>query len=269
MYQLTARDAAGSTTVLPSLPAPAERRSCSTGPALARPRPRPAQPPAAGEEPVVALLSALPALLRLRGVSYVCVVDAGSGDVAGDRGTAPGDGVPLALVAWARTAGADAEDAMVATTTGTHLVQRVRPAGGPTAAWVYLHIARDRGTVAVPRRALAALAGPRRESIVAAPAVRPAPASSAPAATATSAPAPPAPVRPAPAPPEARLPLPRRPSASLPPPPSPRRRPAEFLRPRGGRGAASGPGRASALPRAWANDLSTLQRLLVGLRQLA
>ena len=255
MDQLTARDAAGPTSVLQPLPARSERRSCSTGPALARPRPRPAQPSAAGDDPVVALLGELPALLRLRGVSYACVVDAGSGDLAGDRGTTPGEGIPLALVAWARSSGPDAEDAMVATTTGTHLVQRVRPGGGATAAWVYLHIARDRGTVAVPRRALAALTGPRPEPVVApspASEVRPAPAAAAPA----------------PAPPEAGLPLPRRPSASLPPPPAPRRRPAEFLRPRGGRGATSGPGRTSTLPRAWANDLSTLQRLLVGLRQL-
>lgn len=257
MDQLTARDAAGSTSVLQPLPARSERRSCSAGPALARPRPRPAQPSAAGDDPVVALLGELPALLRLRGVSYACVVDAGSGDLAGDRGTSPGDGVPPAVVAWARSSGSDAEDVMVATTTGTHLVQRVRPGGGATAAWVYLHIARDRGTVAVPRRALAALAGPRPEPVVA-PVVSPALA---------GAPAPAAPIEPAP--PEARLPLPRRPSASLPPPPAPRRRPAEFLRPRGGRGATSGPGRASTLPRAWADDLSTLQRLLVGLRQLA
>lgn len=257
MDQLTARDAAGSTSVLAPRPTRSERHGCSTGPALARPRP--AQPSAAGDQSVVVLLAELPALLRLRGVSYACVVDAGSGDLAGDRGTSPGDGVPPALVAWARSSGSDAEDAMVATTTGTHLVQRVRPAGGATAAWVYLHIARDRGTVAVPRRALAALAGPRPEPVVAPPAAREVTAAAVAA---------PAPIEPTAAP-EARLPLPRRPSASLPPPPAPRRRPAEFLRPRGGRGATSGPGRSSSLPRAWANDLSTLQRLLVGLRQLA
>ena len=264
MNQLTAGDAAGSTSVLEPLPARPERRSCSTGPVLARPRPRRGQPVPVVAEPVAALVAELPALLELRGVSYACVVDTGSGDVAGDRGTAPGDGLPLALVAWARSSGAAgtdtddaAEDAMVTTATGTHLMQRVRPAGGGTAAWLYLHVVRDRGTVAVPRRALAALAGPRREPVPPPPAAEDVRVA-APVTTGTA----------APAPPEDRLPLPRRPSASLPPPARRRSHPAELLRPRGGRGATSGPGRASPLPRSWATDLSTLQRLLAGLHQL-
>lgn len=271
MYQPTAHDAAGSTSLLEPPPARPERRERSAGPPLARPRPRPGRATAAGPS-VEGLVGGLAALLRLRGVTYGCVIDAGTGEIAGARGTSPGDGVPLALVAWAGSPdAADAdrtEDVVVTTRTAVHLVQRVRPSGGGTTAWLYLHLLRDRGTVAVVRLELAALAGPARPPATAPRTIEDARRAGAPGVAAATA----SPTAARPAPPEplgGRLPLPRRPSASLPPPPRRRTPPSEFVRPRGGRGATSGPGRANPLPRSWANDLSTLQRLLTGLRQLA
>lgn len=236
----------------------ADRLCGSAGPAPDRPLARRGQPGSAAA-PLSALLRELRTLFQLRGVSYVCVVDESTGHVAGERGITPGERVPAGLVEWARNSAAPSgastapHDVMITTSTAHHLLQRIGPRGSGTTAWVYLHVVRDRGTVAVARQALASLAVLREDP--AAPPVREdaRPATPVPSATTT------------PAPLDASIPLPRRRSTSLPPPPSRFPRRTEGSRAPGGR-ATSG---TSVLTRSWSTDDSTLERLLVGLRLLA
>ncbi|MEJ2866648.1 hypothetical protein WCD74_02655 [Actinomycetospora sp. OC33-EN08] len=115
--------------------------------------------------PSGALPDAVAALIDLPGARYVLVVDASGERVRGELGGPPD--ADLAVLTWARRLadvsrerGRAMEDVVLTTATAFHLVRAVPDVRGEP-VWVVLRIDRERGNLALARRALAGLSSER------------------------------------------------------------------------------------------------------------
>ncbi|MDL5159367.1 hypothetical protein [Actinomycetospora termitidis] len=178
------------------------------------------------------------ALVDLPGARYVLVVDASGERVRGELGGPPE--ADLAVLTWARRLadvsrerGRAMEDVVLTTESAFHLVRAVPEVRGED-VWVALRIDRERGNLALARRALAGLSAPDRIAVPGPRRLEAAPSPARPVSGRPSSPGPAAP--PASAPMTGSLPA-AMPSAGAPMPlaPAPRTAP-EPTRP------AAGPG---------------------------
>jgi hypothetical protein len=231
-------------------------------------------------------------LLQVPGANFCCIADGAMGKVLASAGVEAdgGPGVPLAVLGWGATAAGylaaaandELDDLIVTSRRAYHLVRQLEGEAGQPLL-IYMRLERPRANLAVGRRALATVEvaskpvphprgsapsqetpdqrGPSSNGRGAAVAV------AAPVATRTTMPR---------RHQVAALPLPRRPPApapvgtraspvpalTAPPNPLPRRT-AEVPPP-----AARGPSPPSRTAPRWADDVSTMQRLLTALRRL-
>ncbi len=188
------------------------------------------------------------------GARYSCIADAATRSILAERGA--GDVDPGTVLGWgdsvaAGLAGGDdpdgLDDLIVTGARSYHLVRRAR-ASAVRPLLVYVCLDRSRSNLALARRALSSAVVDRLDV--------------APTWAEPVVPAPP----PAPAPPPVAIPPapPPEPAAVAPPRvavPLPRRSPAPV------QAAAPAPRAPSTGPR-WADDVTTMRRLLVGLRSL-
>jgi len=237
-------------------------------------------------------------LLQVPGANYSCIADGATGKVLDSAGSAPeaGSGVPLAVLGWGSTAagflaaaaGDELDDLIVTSRRAYHLVRQLDGRSGRPLL-IYLRLDRTRANLAVARRALSiARTGPggvppQRPAVItqedagqngSSRKTQEAPPVPAMAAGPAQADRPPLPSRRQ----VAALPLPRRPrpapratprkipapvpvittlpqrTAERPPPAAPER--AQGTRP------------ASVHGQHWADDVSTMRRLLTALRKL-
>jgi hypothetical protein len=186
-------------------------------------------------------------ILDLPGSRYSCVAVTGSGEIVAEAGEAVVESV--SMLRWGREAsavlegpsGGGMEDLIL--TSGRHY-HLVRPLGGTRSMLLYLCVDRARVNLAVARRELAAV----RPDTAARPQVPPSPVVSR-----TAAAMPPASRLPAAEPVE--VPLPRRSGSTWPG--------ARTVPP------AQRPNVAPILRQDWVDDVATMNRLLVALRELS
>ena len=188
------------------------------------------------------------------GARYSCIADAATRTILAERGV--GDVDPVTVLGWgdsvvAGLADGDEPDALddliVTAARSYHLLRLARASAVHPPLLVYVCLDRARSNLALARRALSSVVADRLDNAPASAEQVPAP----PPATPPVVPAPPAaavPAAPRPASPPVAVPLPRRSPAPV-------------------QAAAPVPPARSTGPR-WADDVSTMRRLLAGLRTL-